>query len=83
MLYNDWLYQWVENYVKPSVKSRTYEQYKNIIRLRLEPHLGKITLEEMFVNMARHVAISYGKTQTHVFSTIICKSVVQNTKLWL
>ena len=47
MLYNDWLYQWVENYVKPSVKSRTYEQYKDIIRLRLEPHLGKMTLEEM------------------------------------
>ena len=47
MLYGEWLCQWIENYVRPSVKGRTYEQYENIVRLRLKPNFGGMSLEEM------------------------------------
>lgn len=30
MLYKNWLQEWLENYVKPSSKIRTYERYKQI-----------------------------------------------------
>ncbi len=31
MKYIDWLIQWQENYMRPSVKVRTYERYRLII----------------------------------------------------
>lgn len=36
MKYMDWLAQWLENYVRPSVKARTYEHYKRIAERRVE-----------------------------------------------
>lgn len=30
MIYTDWLRTWLENYIRPSVKVRTYERYKLI-----------------------------------------------------
>lgn len=29
MTYKYWIEDWLENYVKPSVKKRTYERYRN------------------------------------------------------
>lgn len=40
MKYNDWLEIWLENYVKPSVKMRTYENYKRTIERKIAPSLG-------------------------------------------
>ena len=31
MKYKDWLIQWLENYIRPSVKVRTYERYKQSV----------------------------------------------------
>ena len=31
MKYIDWLIQWLENYIRPSVKVRTYERYRLIV----------------------------------------------------
>ena len=40
MLYEEWLSGWLENYVKPSVKERTYAKYADIVRIRLIHSLG-------------------------------------------
>lgn len=37
MKYIDWLFQWLENYVRLSVKTRTYERYKLIV----EQHISQ------------------------------------------
>ena len=31
MKYIDWLIQWLGNYIRPSVKVRTYERYRLIV----------------------------------------------------
>lgn len=45
MKYIDWLNSWLENYVRPSVKVRTYERYKLIIEQHIRDKIGNIELD--------------------------------------
>lgn len=47
MILNEWLEIWLNKYVKHTVKLRTYIVYQNIIKLHIEPSLGKIDLLEI------------------------------------
>lgn len=49
MTYKNWLNEWLENYVKPSNKIRTYEQYLQLCKIHIIPSLGEYTLEELSV----------------------------------
>ena len=45
MKYIDWLIQWLENYVRPSMKVRTYERYRLIIEQHIKDKIGGIELD--------------------------------------
>ena len=45
MKYIDWLIQWLENYIRPSVKVRTYERYKLILEQHIKNTIGSIELD--------------------------------------
>lgn len=47
MTYTAWLSQWLNNYVRPSVKIRTYERYSKICALHIIPTLGNIPLDKI------------------------------------
>ena len=47
MLYKEWLSDWLENYVQPSAKRRTYTRYKEIVRQHIQPRLGDLALSEI------------------------------------
>ena len=47
MKYNQWLDIWLENYVKPTSKIKTYTIYKQIVEKRLKPRLGEYELNEI------------------------------------
>lgn len=47
MKYNDWLEIWLENYIKPSVKIRTYENYKQTIERKIAPSLGGYEMSQL------------------------------------
>ncbi len=47
MKYKGWLNKWVELYVKPTVKIRTYEKYGQIVRTRVIPLLGDFEMEDL------------------------------------
>lgn len=56
MKYIDWLNEWLENYIKPSVKSRTYERYKQLINNHIEKYLGDYKLTELnLMILQRHI----------------------------
>lgn len=44
MKYQQWLEIWLENYIKPAVKMRTYESYKYIVFRKIIPSLGEYEL---------------------------------------
>lgn len=47
MKYEEWLKQWLQNYVKPSVKNRTYVRYSEIVKQHLIPNFGNMELTEI------------------------------------
>lgn len=47
MNYSQWLDIWLENYVKPTTKIKTYTIYKQIVEKRLKPRLGEYELNEI------------------------------------
>ena len=47
MLYKEWLYDWIENYEKATVKTRTYTKYADIIENRLIPKLGDYEMNDI------------------------------------
>ena len=47
MLYREWLLNWLENYIQPSSKRRTYARYKEIVEQHLVIQLGELDLSEI------------------------------------
>ena len=47
MLYKEWLSNWLENYVQPSAKQRTYTRYKEIVEQHIITQLGGLDLSEI------------------------------------
>ena len=47
MLYKEWLSNWLENYVQPSAKQRTYTRYKEIVEQHIITQLGGLDLFEI------------------------------------
>ena len=47
MKYIDWLNLWLENYVCPSVKTRTYERYKLIVEQHIKCKIGELELNKL------------------------------------
>ena len=47
MKYIDWLIQWLENYIRPSVKVRTFERYKLIVEQHIKDKIGGMELNDL------------------------------------
>jgi len=47
MKYQEWLLQWLDNYVQPSAKQRTYTRYKEIVEQHIIPQFGTVELSEI------------------------------------
>lgn len=47
MKYKEWLVEWLEIYIRPSLKAKTYSQYADIVRLHLIPKLGSYELNDL------------------------------------
>lgn len=45
MKYIYWLNQWLENYIRPSVKVRTYERYRLIVEQHIKGKIGDMELD--------------------------------------
>lgn len=44
MKYQNWLNEWLENYVKPTHKQRTYDRYRQIVNTHIVENLGSYEL---------------------------------------
>ena len=47
MKYIDWLHSWLEDYIHPSVKLRTYERYKLIVEQHIKEKIGEMELDDL------------------------------------
>jgi len=69
MKYKDWLFTWLENYAKLTVKNRTCARYAEIIKCHINPVLGdyeletldSITLQKYITDLLQHGNLRTGK----------------------
>ena len=61
MKYQEWLNEWLENYVKLSSKAKTHTRYTQIANSHLIPRLGRYELEEMTPQILQHQIVDLGK----------------------
>ncbi len=47
MKYEQWFNEWLDNYIKPSDKSRTYDLYLRAAKLHIFPRLGEVELTDL------------------------------------
>ena len=67
MKYKDWLEQWLNNYIKPTVKQRTFEHYEDIVRRQIVPRLGGYELEALLPSVLQE------------FTAELCEQYAVNT----
>ena len=54
MEYKDWLKEWLDNYVEPTAKTRTFSRYSEIVEQHIIPRLGKFELDELSPAVLQH-----------------------------
>mgnify|MGYP004682281941 CR=1 FL=1 len=67
MKYSEWLNIWLENYVKPTHKIRTFDLYRQMVEKKIAPYLGDYDMNELAsITIQRYVTemIEKGNTRT-------------------
>ena len=78
MKYKDWLNEWLEYYIKPTKKERTYCKYKRIAINHISNALGEYELEELSAPiLQRYVAKLTDKYASNTVMSVI--AVIKNS----
>ena len=67
MKYRDWLDEWLDSYIKPTVKAQTLERYTQTIKAHITPELGDCEIEELSpIILQRYInkLLFFGNTKT-------------------
>lgn len=54
MKYKDWLQEWLDHYIEPTAKIRTYNRYSEIVVQHLIPKLGESEMDEITPIVLQH-----------------------------
>ena len=54
MKYKDWLQEWLDHYIEPTAKIRTYNRYSEIVAQHLIPKLGESEMDEITPIVLQH-----------------------------
>lgn len=86
MKYIEWLNIWLNNYIKPSAKERTYIRYEQLIRTHVAPKIGgkdvddltPIVLQSLVTELLNAGNLKTGKELSANFVNMVI-SVIQNS----
>ena len=86
MKYIEWLNIWLNNYIKPSAKERTYIRYEQLIRTHITPKIGNkdvndltpIVLQSFVTELLNSGNLKTGKELSANFVNMVI-SVIQNS----
>ena len=59
MIYTDWLKQWLESYIRSSVKVRIYERYRLIIEQHIRDKIVDMELNGLFLLVLQRFIIEF------------------------
>lgn len=80
MYYREWLDNWLENYIKPTSKQRTYARYVDLVRLHISPHLGEYEVNLLAVDVLQRfithlLCCGNVKTRKGLSSNTVCSII--------
>ena len=86
MKYIEWLNIWLNNYIKPSAKERTYIRYEQLIRTHIAPKIGDmdindltpIVLQSFVTELLNNGNLKTGKALSANFVNMVI-SIIQNS----
>lgn len=55
MKYIEWLNIWLNNYIKPSAKERTYIRYEQLIRTHIAPKIGGNDINDLMPIVLKYI----------------------------
>lgn len=64
MEYKQWLNEWLEIYIKPSVKVRTYEKYEIMVNKHIVPGLGEYQMENLSAGVLQRFVVNLSKKRS-------------------
>ncbi len=86
MHYQEWLNEWLENYIKPTSKQRTYLRYAEAVRLHIAPWLGEYEIDSLTVDVLQKFVTNLLccgnlKTRMGLSSNTVCSiiNILQNS----
>src|SRR5262249_51861684 len=76
-----YLDHWLENSVKPAVRPKTYESYKQLVRLYLKTDLGHIRLSKLTPNDVRKFMRTRmeGESSLSARTVLYCRAVLRRS----
>lgn len=87
MKYKDWLNEWLENTVKPTVKYRTYEKYGRIVNKQILPKLGEYELHGLTATVLQaytaELSIKYSANTVNGIVAVIRSSLERACQIGL
>ena len=76
MKYSEWLNIWLENYVKPTHKIRTFDLYKQMVEKKIVPYLGDYDMDELTpITIQRYITEMSEKGNTRTGKGLSSNSV--------
>ena len=86
MKYIEWLNIWLNNYIKPSAKERTYIRYEQLIRTHIVPKIGgndvndltPIVLQSFVTELLNSGNLKTGKELSANFGHIRYSKLIEN-----
>ncbi len=63
MKYSEWLNIWLENYVKPTHKIRTFDLYNQTVAKKIIPYLGDYDMDELTPITIQRYVRNYRKAE--------------------
>lgn len=79
MLYKDWLTEWLDYYVKPTTKERTYSKYRRIVENHIIPVLGNYEMDELTANVLQRFTVNLTENGLSANTVNVFLSVIKSS----
>ena len=79
MKYKDWLNEWLDYYVKPTTKERTYNKYCRIVENHINTALGNYEMNELTANVLQHFTVELTEKGLSANTVNVFLSVIKSS----
>jgi integrase len=77
--FNDYCQLWLDDYIKPTRRSTTYQRYTSVLKLHVGPIIGKIPLDQIKRSHIRNALLNISKKGLSKSTVSMARNVISGT----